>query len=119
MHLSEDNFLVYAMNNYQVPGCATLEDFENDLKLISYIKKNLAKDEININLTLNQIIILFNCFGDAALHLLFFKIEKPYWRKLATFLLFINRLPEVIPEYNFKLSEVGIDMDIANKLRKL
>ena len=119
MRLTEENYLIYAMHNYQAPSCPTLEEFENDLKLVTYIKKNLLKDEININLTLNQIIIFFNCFGDAALHLLFFKIDRSLWSKLCTFLLYINRLPDVIPEYDFTLSSVGIDLDIANQLRKL
>lgn len=119
MHLTEDNYLLFAMHNYQAPSCPTLEEFENDLKLITYIRKNLCKDDTNINLTLNQIIILFNCFGDAALYLLFFRCEKEVWGKLCTFLLYINRLPDSIPEFDFYISDIEIDVTIANELRKL
>lgn len=119
MRLTEDNYLLFAMHNYQAPSCPTLEEFEKDLKLLTYIRKNLSKGDININLTLNQIIILFNCFGDAALHLLFFRCEKEIWGKLCAFLLYINRLPDTIPEFDFCISDIEIDMSIAEELRKL
>ena len=31
-NLSESNFLVYAMHNYDTPVCLDLEEFNNDLK---------------------------------------------------------------------------------------
>ena len=34
--LTENNFLQFALNNYDNPSCATLEEFEDDLKKFLY-----------------------------------------------------------------------------------
>ena len=119
MVLNSDNFLLYAMHNYTAPSCPTLEEFENDLRLLIYIKKNLLKKPIQHRVLLNHIITLFNCFGNAALYMLFFKIPKEEWSKLITFLLYINRMPEKIPEYGIDLINVKLDTAIIEELRKL
>lgn len=119
MVLTDDNFLVFAMHHYQVPSCPTIEEFENDLRILTYIKKNLAKPELNTRLLLNHIITLFNCFGEAALMLLLHKIEKEHWGTLATFLLYISRMPEHIPEYGIKITELQLNTDVINELRKI
>jgi hypothetical protein len=119
MILNNDNFLLYAMHHYQVPTCPTLDEFQNDLKIIKYIKKNLAKPELNTRLLLNHIIVLFNCFGDAALHLLFFKVEKEHWGTLATFLIYISRMPSKIPEYGVDISTLTLNQTVIDELRKI
>lgn len=119
MVLNANNFLVYAMHHYSVPSCPTIDEFENDVKTLVNIKKNLARKEINTNLLLNQIITTFNCFGGAALHLLFFKCEREHWGTLATFLLYIHRMPETIPEFGINLSELTLNNQIIQELRAL
>ena len=119
MVLNDDNYLLYAMHNYTAPSCPTIEEFENDLRIIIYIKKQLSRDDIQIRVTLNHIITLFNCFGDAALYMLFYKIDKQYWDKLTTFLIYINRMPEKIPEYCIDLSNMRVDSNIVAELRKI
>lgn len=119
MVLTDDNFLLYAMHHYQVPTCPTLEEFENDLKVVTYIKKNLAKPELNTRLLLNHIIIFFNCFGDGALTMLFHKIEKEHWGTLATFLIYISRMPETVPEYGIDVSMLKLNDQVINELRKI
>ena len=117
--LSDDNFLLYAMHHYQVPSCPTLEEFENDLKTILYIKKNIGKNVVNIRLVLNHLIILYNCFGDAATNMLFFKIDKSSWNKLITFLIYINRMPEEVVEHGIKTTDFVLDENIIKELRKI
>lgn len=119
MKLTDDNFLLYAMHHYQVPSCVTLQEFENDLKTVTYIKKQLGRSDKNNQLLLNHIIILFNCFGDAALNILFHKVDKEYWGSLATFLLFINRMPDIVPDLNIRLVDLKLDESVIDELRKI
>jgi hypothetical protein len=37
---------------------------------------------------------LFNVFGDAAVPLLFYNLERELWTYIKSFLLFLNRIPE-------------------------
>ena len=41
--LTEKNFLVYAMKAYNNPHCMDLEEFQEDLKRIKYIKRLFKK----------------------------------------------------------------------------
>lgn len=119
MVLNEDNFLVFAMHHYQVPSCPSIEEFEADLKSVTYIKKLIQKKEVNSKLLLNHIITLFNCFGDAALYMLFYKIEKRYWGTLSTFLVYISRMPDSIPEFEYKITDLPLDEKVIKELRTL
>ena len=53
--------------------------------------------------------------------MLFFKIEKPYWPQLKTFLIMINIMPEVITKNGevYMESDIAIDPYIVDILRKL
>ena len=121
--LTEDNFLTYAMHHYDNSQCYSLEEFNDDLKRFLYLKKlfNRYKNECDLkeNLILNHLIVIYNIFGDEATNMLFFKIDKEYWDTLTTFLVFINRMPEELPQYNIKLSEVELDEFIINVLRNI
>jgi len=121
--LTEDNFLVYAMKHYDNSQCYNIEEFNDDLKRFLYLKKLFTryKTELDLkeNLILNHLIIIYNIFGDEATNLLFFKIDEEYWDTLITFLVFLNRMPEELPQYNIKLSEVELDEFIIQILRKI
>jgi hypothetical protein len=41
--LNEDNFLLFAIKNYQNPQAVTREDFERDLNHFKYIKRLLKR----------------------------------------------------------------------------
>ena len=78
--LNEDNFLLFAIKNYDNPNAMTKDDFFEDLKKFKYIKR-LLKRYVNqgilkSHLLLNHIIVVYNIFGDAATPLLIFKIES-------------------------------------------
>ena len=95
--LTPDNWLFFAIQNYNNPSSVTYSDFEEDLKRFKYIKRLLKRyettGELKTHLILNHVIVLYNVFGDAATPLLFYKTEATYWRQITAFMLFLNRLP--------------------------
>ena len=116
--LNEDNFTLYAANNYNNPQCLDVEEFNDDLARFKYIKRLLRKyrqtGEIQERLVLNHLIILYNVFGiEAANRMVFYKLEEELWPAVKTFLVYLNYLPE-----NDKV-EVPVDPVIANILRKI
>ena len=123
MKLTDDNFLLYAMHHYDNPQCHSIEEFEDDLKRFLYIKKLFSRyknnDELRERLILNHIIVLYNVFGDAVTNMLFFKIEKEDWPILATFLVYVNRMPEVVEQHGIKTSDIVLDERIVSALRKI
>lgn len=121
--LSENNFLLYAMHHYDNPQCHSLEEFEEDLKKFLYLKKLLSRykkdGELRERLILNHIIVLYNVFGDAATNMLFYKIDSECWNTLVTFLVYLERMPETVPDYSIKLSDIPLDEEIISVLRKI
>jgi hypothetical protein len=117
MKLNDDNFILYAMHHYDNPQCHSIQEFEEDLKRFLYLKKLFSRYKINgelrERLILNHIIVLYNLFGDSTTEMLFHKIEEEHWPALATFLVYINRIPED------KMGDFSIDSNIASVLRKL
>jgi hypothetical protein len=117
MTLNEDNFLLYAMHHYDNTQCHTIEEFEEDLRRFLYLKKLFIRHhnnkELRERLILNHIIVLYNIFGDATTDMLFFKMNEEHKSALATFLVYLNRLPEHL------MSEIPIDIDVATALRKI
>ena len=77
--LNKDNFIFFAIKHYNNPTASTQEDFEEDLKRFKYVKRWLKKytenGNVNSNLLLNHIIIIFNGWNDDALPMFFFKME--------------------------------------------
>lgn len=96
--LNEDNFLIFAIKNYENPEAVTREDFEKDLNHFRYIKRLLRRykggGKLKTHLLINHFIILYNLFGEAATPMLFFKLEVDLWDTVKTFIVFLNRLPE-------------------------
>ena len=93
--LNEENFLLFAIKNYENPQAVTKEDFDRDLNHFKYIKRLLKKYHetgvLKERLLLNHIIVINNLFGpDASVTLLLFKIQPEYWSALKSFLVFLN-----------------------------
>ena len=97
-HLNEDNFLLFAIKNYENPQAVTKEDFDKDLNHFKYIKRLLKRYKntgvLKAHLLLNHFIVLYNIFGEAATPMLFFKIEKDLWSTMKTFIMFLGKFPE-------------------------
>ena len=96
--LNDDNYLLFAIKFYENPHAVTREDFEDDLKKIKYVKRLLRRYQntnvLKTHLILNHLTVLFNVFGDAAVPLLFFNLERDLWSSIKSFLLFLHKLPE-------------------------
>ena len=96
--LTEDNFLLFAIKNYENPQAVTKEDFDKDLNHFKYIKRLLKRykntGQLKSHLLLNHFIILYNIFGEAATPMLFFKIERELWASMKTFIMFLGKLPD-------------------------
>ena len=118
--LNEDNYLLFAIRNYDNPQAATKEDFYEDLRRFKYIKRLLKKyhkgSEVKLNLLLNHIIIVYNVFGDAAPLLLFYKMEQEYWSDIKTIMIFLNRYPEMDTD---SLRRIQINKPFLTELEKL
>ena len=96
--LNKENFLLFAIKHYENPTASTQEEFEEDLKRFKYVKRWLKRyhdsGDINSHLLLNHIIIILNCWNDAAIPMFFHKIEQSYWTYLKAFLMYLDRIPE-------------------------
>lgn len=118
--LNESNYLLFAIKFYDNPQAVTMDDFENDLKRIRYVKRLLKRyqssGEIKIHLILNHLIILFNVFNDAAVPLLFYNLEQELWPSLKSFLLYLNRIPEYPKTQIHNIEE---DINCLLQLQKL
>jgi hypothetical protein len=121
--LNDSNFLLFAMHHYDNPQCHNIAEFDDDLKKFIYLKKLIYRykntGELRERLIVNHIIVLYNIFGEATTKMLFFKIEEPLWPELVTFLVFLNRMPEQIPEYGIRLSDIRLDEKIIATLRNI
>ena len=98
--LNQENWLIFAIKNYNNPLSVTYSDFEEDLKRFKYIKRLLRRyestGELKTHLILNHVIVLYNVFDEAATPLLFYKLEETYWSVIKAFMLFLDRLPPVL-----------------------
>lgn len=116
--LTEKNFLVYAMKAYSNPHCMDLEEFQEDLKRIKYIKrlfkKYLETGQLRSRLVINHMVVLYNVFGpEATKKMLFFKCETDMLSCLKTFLVFLNYMKDD------EFVEVSLDQKIVQELREL
>ena len=124
--LNDDTFLLYAIKSYSSPKCI-MSVFEDDLKRIKYIERLFSKYKnrniLKERLLLNHIILLYNVFGpEAVCRILFFKINEEFYRYLKTFLVYLEICPNIvfgIDGKNIIVSDISIDMKIANTLRNL
>lgn len=126
IELNENNFLMYAIKNYDNPNCTGLNEFYDDLKKFKYVKRLLKKyvagSILKERLILNHLVVIYNLFGSAATNMLFFKIEKKLWPQLKTFLVFLNYMPlEVIVSKGIEIkeSDIPLDEEIIKKLRTI
>ena len=119
--LTEGTFLSFAMKIYDNPNCTGLEEFDEDLKRIKYVKrllnKYIEKDELKSRLIVNHTIIMGNVFSPTgAASLLFYKLDENLMSPLKSVLFFLNVCPSHIPEVN--LSKIPVDPKILKILKE-
>lgn len=118
LELNEDNFQIFAANNYNNPHCVDLEEFYEDLQRFKYLKRLLKRysqnGDLQERLILNHLVVIYNVFGiKAANKMLFYKMEVEYWSAIKTFLVYLNYLPED------EKVEIPLDQTVVDKLRQL
>ena len=118
--LTESNHVLFAIKHYENPQSVTVDDFMEDMKKFKYLKRlfkrYLNSDVLRVNLILNLLIILFNVFGEGTIPLLMYKLEHEYWSILKTFLIYLNRYPEIDSGI---LSKVPVDPKVKSILAEL
>ena len=125
--LTEENFLMFAMREYNNMQCTDIEEFYDDLKKIKYIKRlfNIYKNDgqLKERLILNHLIVFYNVFPVyAGTRILFYKIEEHFWPMLKTFLIFLDRMPDKIGPIRgkeIKSTDIKLDDGIITKLRTI
>jgi hypothetical protein len=118
--LNEDNFLLFAIKNYENPQAVTKEDFQKDLNHFKYIKRLLKRykkaGSLKTHLLINHFIVLYNIFGEATTPMLFFKIEEEMWTQVKTFIVFLNRLPQHPKTY---IHDIPVDLNCLKELQSI
>ena len=124
--LNNETIEMYMMKTYQNNQCTSVDEYLNDLKRIKYIKRLLNRyektGELKERLLLNHIIVVYNLFGKHATTILFYYVKEESWSALKTFLVFLNVMPENVYDINGATildSDIAINFDIANRLRKI
>jgi len=120
--LNEDNYILFAIKNYDNPQAATKEDFFEDMRRFKYIKRLLKKyhkgTEVKLSLLLNHIIIIYNVFGEAAPLLLFYKMERDYWSDIKAIMIFLDKYPNRVAETD-SLKEIAVNECILEELKDI
>ena len=125
--LNEKNYLHFAMKYYDNRQCTSIEEFNEDLNKIKYVKRLfnrfLETGELRTNLILNHLIVIYNVFdNEAATRMLFFRVEKKFYSILKPFLIFLNRLPEKvrgIDGENIQTNHIPLNETTIKELRKI
>ena len=125
--LNEKNYLHFAMKYYDNRQCTSVEEFNEDLNKIKYVKRLfnrfLETGELRTNLILNHLIVIYNVFeNEAATRMLFFRVEKKFYSILKPFLIFLNRLPEKvrgIDGEDIQTNHIPLNETTIKELRKI
>ena len=124
--ISENNYLDFCKKYYRNPHLLDIEEFENDLKTLRYIKSLFRKyisgnSDIKIEMMINHFIYVHNCFGDNMIDICFYNFEDYYYSILKTMLLYLHILsPEtktlIINNKPIHLAEIPFNLDFYNKI---
>lgn len=111
------------MKNYSNPFCTGIEEFQEDMLRIKYIKRLLFRfkktGSLKTRLILNHVIVFQNMFGvEASIRILFFKIPPELHPSLKSFFDYLKYIPpHGIPEVN--IHEIISDPIVMNKLKEI
>ena len=125
--LNEKNYIHFAMKYYDNRQCTSIEEFNEDLNKIKYVKRLfnrfLETGELRTILILNHLIVIYNVFeNEAATRMLFFRVEKKFYSILKPFLIFLNRLPEKVKGIDgeeIQTNHIPLNETTIKELRKI
>ena len=116
--LTEENYILYAVQNYDNHQCTGLKEFYDDLNYIKYTKRlfnrYLTTGVLKDRLIINHLIFLYNNFKPEAMtRIVFLKMEEKYWSLLKPFLIQLNYLPGVV--YGINGRDINTDEILLNQ----
>jgi len=123
--LDNENYALYAAKYYDNPTCRSVDEFNEDLTRLIYLKRLFRRyrrsGELRERLILNHLITFYNVFGnEAATRLLFFKIDQDLYDILKTFLVYLQYMPENTKNIDgIDIVAIPLDQAIVDQLRKL
>ena len=125
--LNEKNYFHFAMKYYDNRQCTSVDEFNEDLNKIKYVKRLfnrfLETGELRTILILNHLIVIYNVFeNEAATRMLFFRVEKKFYSILKPFLIFLNRLPEKVRGIggeDIQTNHIPLNETTIKELRKI
>ena len=117
-NLTNENWLLYAFQNYRMKEYTTTREFVSDVNITKYINRQFngyrRNDVLKCRLTMNHIIVYFNVFQfEAAQRLLFFKTAPNNWSLLKMFLMFLEKCPQRVRGINGTTIMIG-DIIVEN-----
>lgn len=114
----DHDFMMTAMKAYDNPSCISVDEFNKDLYTITSIKKYIRKfnsgEEVNIRKLINYFVIFYNCFGNSATDLIFYKLsDNEYVSVIIPIIVYLGRESPVnisMEELNSKIIEQLINL---------
>lgn len=124
MKLNNETFVLYAAKYYDNPFCHDVTEFEEDLRRFQYLRKLFGRykqfGDLKERLILNHLIIIYNCFGTNATHMLFMKLDE-YHEYIKPFVEYLNYLPDKVEYGNtvINTNKIVPDTTIIKKLGEI
>ena len=125
--LNNDNIMLYCAKHYENPHCTGIDDFNDDLNHIKYLKRLFNRyqkgDEFKTNLIINHLILLYNVFDNQAItRVLFYRINREHWSILKPCLIALSQLPEFLDgvsqnEETINTDTIPLDQNVVDRLR--
>ena len=125
--LSYDNIMLYCVKQYENPHCTGIDDFNDDLNHIKYLKRLFNRytktNDLKTNLIFNHLILLYNVFeNEAVTRVLFHRINEEHWSILKPFLIALSHLPETILGVSEKhkiinTDNIPLDQNVIKEVR--
>lgn len=125
-NLTNENFIMFAMKYYINPHCESIDEFNDDVKRIMYIKKLFGKykstGDLKDRLILNHLCIIYNMFeSKAATRMLVLKLDD-YLDCLKPFLILMGYWTTelgLVAGNPIIDSNIPLDRNIVNVLRNI
>lgn len=118
IEITDDNFALYAAQNYINPRILSIDEFNEDVDRFKYLKKLFTqysdKGELHERLISNHLICIYNVFDyDAATNMCFFKLKEIHWPALKTFLMYHNYIR------HDSFYDIPCDLYVVKKLKTM
>ena len=123
--LTNDNFPLFAAKYYDNTTCSGVQESNEDLARIIYVKRLLRKyertGELRDRLIMNHLITLYNVFGSkAATKMLFYKLEPDLHGMLKTFIVFLGYVNDkTLSDEGIDIVRIPLDEVIITRLRSI